>query len=132
MKRALKVIVCTVACTLLPALGSAADFDGSTPLLCATFDAHSCDPGETCERALPSEIGLPQFLRVDVAKKTIQGSSRSTPIQLIDKNATQLLLQGTEMGYAWTIALDSTSGALTATLSNREHVYVLFGACTQK
>jgi hypothetical protein len=40
------------------------------------------------------------------------------------------LLQGTELDYAWSLALDTTSGNLAATLIDREEVVVLFGACT--
>jgi hypothetical protein len=42
----------------------------------------------------------------------------------------QLLLQGTELGYAWGIALDTKTGAMSTTLVSHENVFVLFGACT--
>jgi hypothetical protein len=42
----------------------------------------------------------------------------------------QLLLQGTELGYAWSVALDTKTGAMSTTLVNREDVFVLFGSCT--
>ena len=132
MKRTLTAISCAVASALVPAWSVAADFDGKTPLICATYDAHSCDPGVLCERALPADIGLPQFMRVDFAKKTIQGTSRTTPIETIDKTPGQVLLQGTELGFAWTLVLDSTTGDMTSTLANRDHTYVMFGACTPK
>jgi hypothetical protein len=109
---------------------AAADFDGSKPLLCATFDAHSCDPGVTCERSLPSAIGAPQFLRLDFSKKTVTSAARSTPMRVIEKDAGEILLQGTERGFAWTIVLDSTDGAISATLVSRDDANVLFGACT--
>jgi len=48
----------------------------------------------------------------------------------MDKSDTQLLLQGTELGYGWTLALDQESGTMTVTLVNREEVFVLFGSCT--
>jgi hypothetical protein len=40
------------------------------------------------------------------------------------------MLQGTELGYAWSIALDTGSGRLSAALVDREGAIVLFGACT--
>ena len=109
---------------------SAADFDGSRPLICATIEAHDCDVGETCLRGLPESVGAPQFMRIDFGKQVIVGPKRSTPIKSIEKSADQVLLQGTELGYGWTLALDSTSGKLTATLVNRDGAFVLFGACT--
>jgi hypothetical protein len=108
----------------------AADFDGSKPLLCATVDAHDCAAGETCLRGLPVEAGAPQFLRIDFAKKTIAGTQRTTAIRLMDNDPTQILLQGTELGYAWTLALDKRLGSMTITLVNHEDTLVLFGDCT--
>jgi hypothetical protein len=111
---------------------SAAEFDGNKPLLCATVDAHDCDPGETCLRALPAVLGAPQFLRIDFAKKTIAGPERTTPIRFMDTGPDQILMQGTELGYAWTIALDKAVGSLTVTLVNHADTLVLFGACTPR
>lgn len=108
----------------------AADFDGNRPLLCATVDAHDCDPGEICLRALAAELGVPQFLRIDFAKQVVTGPQRATAIRFMDNGLEQILMQGTELGYAWTIVLDKTDGSLTVTLVNREDTLVLFGACT--
>ncbi|MFM0339220.1 hypothetical protein [Paraburkholderia fungorum] len=108
----------------------AAPVDGSRPLLCATIDAHDCDPGEVCLRALPATLGAPQFLRIDFAKKTVVGPERTTAIRFMDSGPDQILMQGTEMGYAWTIALDKAAGTMTVTLVNHEDTLVLFGACT--
>jgi hypothetical protein len=111
---------------------SAADFDGSKPLLCATVDAHDCDAGEICLRALPAALGAPQFVRIDFAKKTVTGPQRTTPIRFMETGESQILLQGTELGFAWTIVLDRMDGAMAVTLVNREDALVLFGACTPK
>jgi hypothetical protein len=108
----------------------AADFDGSRPLICATVDAHDCDPGEVCLRALPAELGAPQFLRIDFEKKAVSGPQRSTPIRFMENGPAQILLQGTELGFAWTIVLDKQDGSATVMFVNREDALVLFGACT--
>lgn len=107
-----------------------ADFDGSKALICATVDAHACDAGEVCLRDLPDIIGVPQFLRIDFANKTIAGSKRTTPIRYMDKSADQVLLQGTELGYGWSLALDKANGSMALTLVNREDVFVAFGYCS--
>jgi hypothetical protein len=109
---------------------SAADFDGSKALVCATVDAHACGAGEVCLRDLPDGFGMPQFMRIDFASKTIAGPKRTTAIRNIDKSADQVLLQGIELGYAWSIALDKTSGSMALTLVNRDDVFVVFGYCT--
>jgi len=107
-----------------------ADFDGSKRLICATVDAHACDPGETCLRGLPDDIGVPRFMRIDFAAKTIAGPIRTTQIRFLDNSADQILMQGTELGYAWTVVIDKSDGTLSMTLVNRDDTYTVFGYCT--
>jgi hypothetical protein len=111
-----------------PAFG--ADFDGSKNLICAPVEAMDCVAGEACTRGLPDEIGAPAFIRVDVTKKVISGPMQTTPILFVDKTETRVLLQGKELGFGWTIALEQSTGKLTATLVDEEGVFVLFGNCT--
>ena len=108
----------------------AGDFDGSKLLICAPVEALDCASGEECFKERPEDIGAPNFLRIDFAQKAIVGPKQTTPILFMDKSDTQILLQGKEHGYGWTLALDQESGALTATLVNREGAVVLFGSCT--
>jgi hypothetical protein len=108
----------------------AGNFDGSTPLICATVQAMDCSMGEDCTRGLAADIGAPTFLRIDFAKKAMIGPQRTSPIQLMEANEQQLLLQGTELGFAWSVALDKSTGEMSATLVNRDGAFVLFGACT--
>jgi hypothetical protein len=118
------------ACATCASAAWGGDFDGSKPLLCATIDAHSCDPGQVCERGLPADLGVPQFLRIDFSKKIVVGPARTTPIRFMEAGAGQILMQGTELGFAWTIALDTADATMTLSLVNREDAYTLFGACT--
>jgi len=115
---------------LAPGAVVAADFDGSKPLICATMEAHDCDAGETCTRVLPDNLGVPQFLRIDFAKQAIVGPKRTTPIRNIERSPDQVLLQGTELGFAWTLAIEIASGRLNASFVNAENAVVVFGACT--
>jgi hypothetical protein len=117
-------------CGLVSTSLLAADFDGSRKLLCATVDAHACDPGAVCLRGLPTELGAPQFLRIDFAKKAVVGPARATPIRLMESTEHQILLQGTELGFAWTVVLDKDDGTMTVALVNRDDAFLLFGACT--
>jgi hypothetical protein len=93
-------------------------------------DAHACDPGELCLRGLPDDIGAPRFMRVDFAEKTIAGPKRTTPIRYLDTSADQVLMQGTELGYAWTVVVDKLDGSMSMTLVNRDDTFVVFGYCT--
>ncbi len=116
--------------SLLAFSASASDFDGSKPLLCATQAALDCSRGDDCGAGLPEDIGAPAFMRLDLAKKSVIGPQTTSEILLLDKSGKQLLLQGREAGFGWTIAVDQQSGELTVSLTNRNGVYVLYGACT--
>ena len=105
------------------------DFDGSRQLICATVEARDCIFGEACFHGSSYEIGAPAFLQIDFAQKSIIGPQRTTPILFMEKGDGQLLLQGTELGYGWSLALDQASGRFTASLTNIEGVFVLFGSC---
>jgi hypothetical protein len=109
---------------------SAADFDGSKRLLCATMEAQACDPGAPCRRSLPVDIGAPKFLSLDFDKKVITGPAHTTPMLTVDKDPDQVLIEGTEMGYGWTLIIDSGDGSMTLMIANSDDAFVLFGNCT--
>jgi hypothetical protein len=109
---------------------TAADFDGSKMLICAPVEAMDCAPGAECGRGVPGDIGAPAFIRIDFGKKVVIGPKRTTAITSIEKSESQVLLQGNELGYGWSIAVDQEGGQMSATLTNREGAYVLFGSCT--
>jgi hypothetical protein len=79
---------------------------------------------------LPASVGVPDFMRIDFARQTIAGPKRTTQIRSIDKSGDQVLLQGTELGYAWSIAIDKSDGSMSLTLVNRDDAFVVFGNCT--
>ena len=108
----------------------AADFDGSKRLICATIEARDCVSGEECVKGLPEDVGAPAFLRIDFERKAMVGPQRTTPILFMEKNERQVLLQGTELGYAWAFVLDQTNGKFSASLTDYDGAFVLFGSCT--
>ena len=119
-----------VALLLVPYQTWAEDYDGTKPLLCASVEAISCEPGEPCEKGTPEGIGAPQFMRSDFSRKEIVGPKRTTPIRLTEKTDEQVTLQGFELGMGWTFTIDRTNGKMAATLIGREASFVIFGACT--
>ncbi len=130
MKTFVRLLVASVVACLPLGAALAGDFDGSKMLICATAEARDCSSGVQCENGLPADFALPTFLRVDVAKKTIVGPFRTTEAGIVEKKENQILLQGTELGFAWTFALSTEDGTMTGSIVNREGVYALFGACT--
>ncbi len=122
---------CILACAVpLAVQSAAADFDGSKPLICATVEAHDCAAEATCEYGTPGQLGLPQFLRLNVKEKTVQGTQRTTAIKIIEETDTQLLMMGTELGAGWTMALDRDTGTMVISMATSSGAAVLFGACT--
>jgi hypothetical protein len=121
----LAILLSTVALQV-----GAADFDGSKRLICATIDAHACDPGIACTRSLPADLGLPRFLTLDFDKRVVVGPAHTTPMASVNKSADQVLILGTEMGFGWTLVVDSVDGEMTLTIANRDDAFVLFGNCT--
>ena len=111
-----------------PAIAS--DFDGSKPLICAPIEAMECHSGEKCEAGIPEDVGAPAFMRIDFAKKVIVGPKRTSPIRAMEKDDKQILLQGTELGLAWSMALNVVDGKMVSTFSSRDGAFVLFGSCT--
>ena len=128
MKTLARRLICLTACLPL-GTAMAADFDGSKALICAPTEAVDVLAGEKIVKARPSDIGAPSLLRVEIANKKIIGAKQVTPIKYIEKSDTQILLQGTELGFGWTLALDQQGGAMTITFVDRTGAVVLSGTC---
>ena len=126
----MKLFICATAIILSMQTVSAADFDGSKKLLCATTDAMDCVAGQECIKGRPGDIGAPKFLSIDFARKAVEGPKRATAIAFMEKGEEQIVLQGNELGFGWTIALDQESGDMIVTLVNAHGAFVLFGSCT--
>lgn len=129
MNRLAQALICLALCAP-PGVALAADFDGSKPLICATAEAVEIRPGDEIVKERPSDIGAPSFLRVDIANRKISGPKRVTPISQIEKDDKQILLQGTEFGFGWTLALDQRAGEMTLSFVDRAGAVVLTGRCT--
>jgi hypothetical protein len=120
---------------LAPGVAAAAEFDGSAPFLCAVIEVVECDRGDGCETVELIDMGLPPFLRVDVGAKSLDatdGSGRKTPIHssTLMKEQERLLLQGSEQGRAWSVAIGQKTGALTAAIVDHDGGFLISGACT--
>jgi hypothetical protein len=108
----------------------AGDFDGSKRLICATVQAMECVAGEDCSKGLAADIGAPTFMRIDLDQKSVIGPKRTSTAHFVDTTGTQLLLQGTELGFGWSIVVDQEDGSMSAALVDRDGAFVLFGTCT--
>ena len=136
------VIASLILCLGFTSKAIAGDFDGSKPLLVSVARIMECTPVEGCKDVSPNEVGLPRFLKIDFAKKTIRPArgGEDIPDTLIERSERvdgKLILQGAEDGYAemrdglgWTMAISEDSGLVVLTTSGDEVGFVVFGACT--
>lgn len=110
---------------------AAAGFDGKTPLECAPAAASECDTSAECETVTLDEIGVPGPIRVDFkAKKLLSmDGQRSSPIRSVEVSDTVLILQGSQNGRGWSMAIDRASGAMSGTIAETAGAFVLSGAC---
>jgi hypothetical protein len=118
---------------LYPALAEAA-YDGSVPLLCAVIEVFDCQAGGDCQHGMAESVNLPQFVKVNFAEKTLstpeQGERTSvTAMTRIDSVDGNMILQGVEGSRAWSMVITKETGKMTATVSDQQVGFVVFGAC---
>lgn len=130
MKLLKNLVVLVLGCVAVSPV-FASDFDGSKPLICATVEARDCVLGTACYAGEAREIGAPSFMRIDFSKKTITGPERTTPIVAMENSENQLLMQGAELGFGWTFAINQANGYFSASMTNVDGTFLLFGSCTQ-
>ena len=136
-------LICTASLCAVAGIAAADDFDGSEPLLCALATLSECVPGGVCEQVTSESINAPDFLRVDVRKKTITavipGQDERPPGEILNTAIIdeKLFLQGADDGVdgirdglAWSLAIDQNSGKMVFTASGDAVGFVAFGACT--
>jgi hypothetical protein len=121
---------------------SATGFDGSQPLLCASATVIECLPTEGCRLVAAEAIAAPDFMRLDLAAKTVTssgaaGSGKSSVIERSDLVDSKLILQGAEDGIegvrdgvGWTIAIAQDTGKMVLTASGDNVAFTIFGTCT--
>jgi hypothetical protein len=130
------VAVLAAAILLAPVPAPAAGpFDGSVPLLCAVQDVMECGPGGDCQRRTLDAVNFPPFLVVDVGAQSMaadDGSNRTAPIQHIERADGRVILQGGQMGRAWSAVIAQDTGRLSAGVLDQQGAFVLFGACTKR
>ena len=115
----------------LSAAAVAADFDGTAPLSCTPSAGHDCAPATTQCSKLKSQSKGPIQVRIDFANKTIKTPYRSDllPIQNSATNDEQLVMQGTDLKFAWSAIVNRKTGAITLAIADRVGAYVIFGQC---
>ena len=140
MKRCIWIVCLFLCSTFVSSAIWAADFDGSKPLLVSVIRVIECTPDGACGEVTPESAGMPQFLKIDFANKTIlpaaAGDDRpATTIERQEVVDGKLILQGAEDGYedirdglGWTMAISEATGQVVLTASGDQVAFVIFGA----
>jgi len=131
--RKLKALGLTVGICLAPYLAAAAPYDGSMPLLCAPIEITECVATGSCLRATAEGANIPQFFKIDFAKKMIsatQDSSKNAPIKNLERGDGKMIMHGGQGGRGWTMVISEETGKMSATVSEDQFGFIIFGACT--
>jgi len=130
------------AALALPFSAGAANFDGTAPVLCATLEAVQCaktrGSSHDCARGNAQALNVPQFIKLDFAKKQVTATAESgvdqkSSIASVGRANGHLILQGSDSGSGrgWTLVLEENTGHMTASAVGDEEGMIVFGACTQ-
>jgi hypothetical protein len=120
---------------LASGLALADNLNGADRLLCATGQIMICVEEADCYPAHASELGVPDFLIVDLKNKKMQTTkaseqTRTTAFSTLMRAGGAIYLQGIEGGRAFSFVIDEATGRLTVAVSRDGVAVNAFGSCT--
>ena len=103
--------------------------------LCAPIQVMACKSNGDCNQGLPSSFNIPQFIVVDLKKKELRTTeasveNRRTPLKHIQREDGLTVLQGYEMGRAFSFVINEETGVASVAVSRDGTTVSVFGACT--
>ena len=104
---------------LVPAL--AENISSADRIICSPADVKLCFENGECFDTNPWEIDIPEFLIIDLKKKTISttkasGQDRSTTFTALERQDGKLFMQGIEFDRAFSFVVEEMTGILTASV----------------
>jgi hypothetical protein len=135
MERDMKKTAILVASTLLSGTALAENLEGVNRMICAASDVKICFETGDCYDATPWELNMPEFVVIDLKKKSVSttkasGPQRSTEFSAVQRKDEMIYLQGIEGGRAFSFVIDEITGILTASVARDGLSVSVFGACT--
>ena len=127
-----------VVCVMLSANICLAAYDTSQndKLLCAFTEVIECNALGECLEVLPENVGLPDFVLIDLTNKQLQELKsegvRTSQIDVISNVDGKTILGGLENNHGWSAILSDENSFLSATISDELAGFVLFGTCLPK
>ena len=117
------------------------DYSSSKPLFCSVNRVNECVASGGCESIDPIVANIPYSLTVDLASKTISGTStvgegRSTPIERIETIDELITLSGAEPKskgdkdkFGWIMTISVETGQMIMSANTNSSALVIFGSC---
>jgi hypothetical protein len=128
------ILVFGAAALSLPLLAAAEKFDGSQPFICAVTEVLECYEKEGCSHETTRATRAPEFLRVDLKKKSLVAQTdhepRDSEILHSSQKDNVLVMHGFEDLRGWVVTVVTNTGEMSATVAGEEIAFVLFGNCT--
>jgi hypothetical protein len=131
----MKKLAIAIAGVLLGGLVQADNLDGVNEMICAPAQVQICIENDTCYAATPAELGVPDFVVIDIKKKTISTTkssyqNRSSSFTSVIKDDGVIFLQGSEDQRAFSFVIDEATGRMTVAVARDGLSVIVFGACT--
>ena len=111
------------------------NLEGADRLLCAPGQIMICVEQADCYPAHGSELGVPDFVIIDLKNKKMQTTksseqTRTTAFSTMSRSGGKIFLQGVENGRAFSFVINEITGSLTVALSRDGVAVAVFGSCT--
>lgn len=111
------------------------DLTRSSKFLCAAVQATECREGGECGIDLPWNLNIPDFIEVDLDAKRLSttqasGQNRATAIAHLSRADGFIVLQGFEMGRAFSFVIAEQTGRATVAVATGGRAVAVFAACT--
>jgi len=131
----MKKLTAALAGMLIGGLVQADNLEGVDEIVCAAAQVQICIENDTCYSATPFELDIPDFVVIDISKKTVSttkasNQNRSTKFTSVEKVDGLIYLQGIEGGRAFSFVIHEASGRMTVAVSRDGMSVSVFGACT--
>ncbi len=135
MDKRMATLVMAVTLVMTSAAAVADDLTGHEKFLCSVGDVTMCNANWECETASPSWFNIPDFIEVDLEAgllKTTKASreNRQTPILHVTREDGLIVLQGLEMGRAFSFNIEEATGVLAVAATRPGGFSGGFGVCT--
>ena len=111
------------------------NLEGADRRLCAPEQIMICVEEADCYPAHGSDLGVPDFLVIDLKNKKLQTTkaseqTRTTAFSNMIRTGGKIFLQGIENGRAFSFLINEATGSLTVAVSRDGVAVAAFGSCT--